>query len=145
MDTFNRVLLILHFLGLAMGFSVSFSNMVMGALINKAAPGEKPVLARFPPAITRVGDIGLVLLWLSGLGLLFFKWGGLSSLGDLPWTFHLKLTLVVILTGLIGFIHSLQRKAMQGDEAAAARIQAAGKAAFLTAVTIVVLAVVSFD
>lgn len=142
MDTLNQVLLILHFLGLTMGFSVSFSGMVMAGLMNRATPGERPILARFPPAITRIGDVGLVLLWLSGFGLLFFKWGGFSAM---PVTFHLKLTLVFVLTGLVGYIHTLQRRIRNGDAKAAVLIQTVGKVAFLTAVSIVVLAVLAFE
>jgi uncharacterized membrane protein len=138
----NQLLLILHFLGLAMGFSVSFANMVMGGIIEKAAPAEKPVLGRFPLAMSRVGDIGLALLLLSGFGLLFLKWGGFAAM---PGIFHVKLTLVVVLIGLIGYIHALQKKIRNGDAAAATTIQVVGKAAFVTAVAIVVCAVLSFS
>ena len=142
MSELNQVLLILHFLGLAMGLAVSFSGMVMQGLIDKAAPADKAVLARFPPAMSRVGDIGLVLLWATGLTLVFTKWGGF---GVMPWTFHVKLTAVVILTALIGYIHSLMRKARNGDAAAAAQIKSVGRVAFLFALTAVVFAVLTFD
>jgi hypothetical protein len=142
MSELNQILLILHFLGLAMGLAVSFSGMVMQGLIDRAAPAEKTVLARFPPAMSRVGDIGLVLLWVSGLTLVFTKWGGF---GVMPWTFHVKLTAVVILTALVGFIHSLMRKARNGDAAAAARIKSVGRVAFLFALTAVIFAVLTFD
>mgnify|MGYP001379940504 CR=1 FL=1 len=33
MNRFNQLLLFLHFLGLALGFSASFASMVMGSLI----------------------------------------------------------------------------------------------------------------
>ena len=68
MTAVNHLLLILHFLGLALGFSVSFSNMVMGGLISKAVPAEKAVLGKFPPAMSRVGRFGLALLWVTGPG-----------------------------------------------------------------------------
>jgi hypothetical protein len=142
MDRLNQFLLVLHFLGLAMGLSVSFSNMVMAGLIDKATPGERPILGRFPFAMTRVGDIGLTLLIVSGLGLLFLKYGGLSAM---PVTFHIKLTLVVVLIGIIGYIHSLLKKLKNGDASVGPRIQAAGKAAFVTALAIVIFAVLSFD
>lgn len=142
MDTFNQVLLILHFLGLAMGLSVSFSNMVMGGLMAKAAPTEQLVLARFPPMMTRVGDIGLTLLWITGLTLVFTKYSGF---GVMPWQFHVKLTAVVILTALIGYIHALMRQARTGNPAAAARIPTVGRITFLVAVTAVVFAVLTFD
>jgi uncharacterized membrane protein SirB2 len=142
MDRLNQLLLVLHFLGLAMGLSVSFSSMVMAGLIDKAAPAERPVLGRFPFAMSRVGDIGLTLLIISGVGLLFLKWGGFSAM---PVTFHIKLALVVVLIGLVGYMHSLQKKMRNGDASAAARIQVVGKFAFLTALAIVVFAVLSFD
>jgi len=137
-----QILLILHFLGLAMGFSVSFAGMVMGAMIARAKPEERPVLGRFLPVMSRVGDIGLVLLWGSGLSLLYLKWGGFANV---PPTFHAKITLVVALTLLVGYIHALQARVKRGDSTVQGRIQTAGKFAFLVAVGIVVLAVLTFN
>jgi hypothetical protein len=141
----NQFLLVLHFLGLTMGLSVSFANMVMAGLIGRAAPAERTVLGRFPPAMSRVGTIGLTLLWATGITMVFTKWGGLENLRNMPWQFHLKLTLVVVLTGVVTYIHSLERKMTPGDVAVARRIQSVAKIATLLAVTIVVLAVLSFD
>jgi hypothetical protein len=141
----NQFLLVLHLLGLAMGLSVSFANMVMGGLITKASPAEQPVLGRFPPAMSRVGTIGLTLLWATGVTMVFTKWGGLGNLGNMPLVFHLKLGLVVVLTGVVMYVHSLERKMKPGDAAAARRIQSVAKIATLLAVVIVVLAVLSFD
>jgi hypothetical protein len=145
MDNLTRVLLVLHFLGLAMGLSTSFGNIVIAGLINKAAPAERPVLVRFPPAMSRVGSIGLTLLWLTGLGMILTKWGGFGNVVNMPWTFHAKLTLVAILTGVIGYLHAIQPRIESGDAAAFARAQAFGKVAFALAVAVVVLAVISFD
>lgn len=141
MPDLNQILLFLHFLGLVMGFSVSFGNMVMGGLIASAPPQNKPVLAAFGPKISRIGDIGLVLLWTTGLTMVFTKYDGF---GGLPWQFHAKLTAVVLLTLVIGFIHSQMRKASQGDAAAIAKMQVAGKIAFVLALTAVLFAVLSF-
>jgi hypothetical protein len=137
-----RVLVFLHFMGLAMGFSSGFGNMVMAGLIAKASPDERRVLSRFPPAIARVGDVGLVLLWLTGLVLVFMKWGGF---GAMPGLFHAKLTAVVIMTLLIGFIHSQAKGVAAGDAGAMARTQTAGKAVFAIAVLVVILAVWTFN
>ena len=82
MDLFNKILLMLHFIGLALGFSVSISNGVMLGIITKAAPGERPVLARFPPAMSKVGRVGLLLLWLTGLTILYTRWAGFDGM---PW------------------------------------------------------------
>jgi hypothetical protein len=145
MDDVIHGLLFLHFLGLAMGFSTSFGNIVMAGLIDKAAPAERAVLGRFPPAMSRVGTIGIALLWASGLGMVMTKWGGLGNIGNMPWQFHVKLTLVVILTVLITYLHALERRMRTGDTSGMARLQALGKVAFLLALAIVAFAVLSFD
>ncbi len=137
-----RALVFLHFMGLAMGFATGFGNLVMAGLIAKASPDERRVLGRFPPAIARVGDVGLVLLWLTGLTLVFMKWGGF---GAMPGLFHAKLTAVVLMTLLIGFIHSQAKGVAAGDAGAMARTQAAGKSVFAIAVVVVILAVWTFN
>jgi len=144
MDTLIQVLLVLHFVGLAMGLSVSFANIVMSGLIAKAAPAEKGILGRFPPVMGRLGHFGLALLWISGLGLVQFKWGGFGNMGSLPWQFHAKLTLVILLSGLVGYLSAQQRKMAPGDTAAMAKLQKFGKLAFVTALAIIVFAVLAF-
>lgn len=137
----NKLLLILHFLGLAMGFSVGLSNMVLSGVMAKAAPAEKAVLARFPPAMSRVGDIGLVLLWATGLTLAYTKWSGI---GAMPWQFHVKLTAVVLLTLSVGFIHAQQARLRKGDQAAAGRMERVGRLTMVLAVIVVTFAVLTF-
>ena len=138
----QKTLLVLHLLGLACGLSVPFSNMIMGALIDKAAPPEKPILARFPPAMMRVGDIGLALLWITGPAMLFTKYNGFAGM---PWTFHVKLLGVVALTLCVGYIHSQAKRAFSGDQAALARVKNVGKVALLSALTALVFAVLTFE
>ena len=94
MSTLNQVLLFLHFVGLALGFSVSFANMVMGGLLSRAAPADRAVLSRFPPIMSRLGKIGLALLWVTGGVLVYTKWGGFAAF---PWQFYVKLAAVVLL------------------------------------------------
>lgn len=141
----QKALLALHLLGLAMGLSVPFSNIIMGGLIEKAAPNEKSILARFPQAMARVGDIGLALLWLTGPTMLFRKYGGMAAFSSLGWTFHVKLTAVVVLTLGVGYIHSQMKKAFSGDQAAMGRIRNVGKITLLSALTAMVFAVLTFE
>jgi hypothetical protein len=142
MQGLNQVLLILHFIGLAIGFSVSISNIVMSGLIAKAAPNEKAILGRFPPVMAHVGSGGLVLLWVTGLTMVFTKWNGF---GSMPWQFHVKLTAVVLLTLTVGYIHRLMKQARLGDTSAPAKLQAFGKMATLFALTAVIFAVLTFE
>ena len=142
----NQVLLILHFLGLAMGLSVPFSMIVMSRLITKASPAEVTVLLRFPPMISRVGSIGLALLWVTGLSMLFNKWGGFAGIRNMPWPagFQVKLTLVIILSGMVGFLQMLERRLAKGDRSAFSTMQKLGPVTFLLAITIIVFAVLAF-
>jgi len=141
MKDFNHVVLILHFLGLALGFSVSFANLVMGRLISAAPPQEKAVLSQFPPNMSRVGSIALSLLWVTGLIPVFTKWGGFATL---TWQFYVKLAAVLLLTATVLRIHRLERLLQRGDSAAGARIQSAGKVAMSLAVVALVFAVLTF-
>jgi hypothetical protein len=137
----DSTLMVLHFLGLALGLSTGFANMVMAGLIAKAAPNEKAVLARFPPAMSRVGAIGLVLLWGSGIAIVLTRYGTFSIL---PRPFIVKLSAVVLLTLIVGYIHVLMPRAQRGDAAAVARIQTLGKMTGPLALIAIIFAVITF-
>ena len=142
MIVLNQVLLILHFVGLTLGFTVSIANMVMLGLINTAAPAEKPVLGRFPPAVSRVGRIGLSILWVTGAIMVYTRWNGFASL---PWQFHVKLTAVIILTIAVVIIYRLEQRIARGDAAAMGTLQNVAKVASLSALTALIFAVLAFD
>lgn len=137
----DNVLLIVHFLGLAMGLGTGFANMVIAGLIAKAPPAEKAVLGRFPPAMSRIGMTGLALLWISGLSIVWTRYGGFSIL---PRPFIVKLAAVVLLTMAVTYIQILMPKAQRGDAAAAARIQTIGKLTGPLAVIAIIFAVITF-
>lgn len=142
MVVFNEIVLMLHFLGLAVGFSVSIANFVMLGIITKAAPAEKPVLERFLPVMSRVGRYGLALLWATGIFMVYTRWNGFAGM---PWEFHVKLTAVIILTLVVLYIAKLERMISRGDRAAADRIPTMGKIASVCALAAVIFAVVTFN
>ena len=133
--------MVVHFLGLAMGLSTGFANMVMAGLIDKAAPAEKAVLGRFPPAMARIGAVGLTLLWISGISIVMTRYGTFSIL---PRPFIVKLTAVVLLTIIVGYIHVLMPKAQRGDQAAMARIRTLGMMTGPLAIIAIIFAVITF-
>ncbi len=90
----NAILIMLHFFGLAAGFASSIGNIVIMRLV-AASPADGPVLRRVPPMLARVGQIGLGLLWLTGLIMVWTIHGGPSKL---PWQFWVKLLLVIGVT-----------------------------------------------
>jgi uncharacterized membrane protein len=137
----DSTLMVFHFLGLALGLSTGFANMVMAGLIAKAAPNEQAVLARFPPAMAKVGAIGLALLWASGLAIVRTRYGGFSIL---PRPFIVKIAAVVLLTIIVGYIHVLMPRAQRGDAAAAARIRMLGMMTGPLAIIAIIFAVITF-
>jgi len=146
MMVFNKIVLMLHFLGLAMGLSAGFANMAMVGLIKKAAPPEKPVLGRFPPVMARMGRIGLAILWVTGITMVFTRWAGFKSM---VWTFDVKLAFVILLTIVVGYMQSLEIKMRKADAAAGAaimaRLESAGKLTMVLAVLVVIFAVLTFN
>lgn len=138
----HTTLRVLHFIGLAMGFSVSFAHIVMAGLIAAAPDAEKRILGRFPFAMMRIGDIGLLLLWTTGPAMLFTKYNGFAGM---PWQFHAKITAVLLLTLAVGFMHSQKRKAQAGDAGAMARMARVGPIASLSALTALIFAVLAFN
>jgi hypothetical protein len=139
--TLDHFLVVVHFVGLAMGLGSGFAQMIMAGLMAKASPQEKAVLARFPPKMGQVGVIGLFLLWLSGLSIIWTRYGTFSIL---PRTFVYKLSAVVLLTLAVAMIQVLQRRAQKGDTAAMARMQTLGRLTGPLALIAIVFAVITF-
>lgn len=141
MTYLNELLLFLHFLGLALGFSVSFGTIVMAAVIARSTPQDQAVLARFPPALSRLSRWALLLLWTTGLTMVFTRWHGFAGM---PWQFHVKLTAVVLLTLTVEYVAALQKAAQRGDPSAPARIVLFGKVATVLALVAMLFAVLAF-
>ena len=137
----DQTLMVVHFLGLAMGLSTGFANMVMAGLIDKAAAPEKAILGRFPPAMSRIGAIGLTLLWISGISIVMTRYGTFSIL---PQPFIVKLAAVVLLTLAVIYINILMPKAQRGDAAAMARIRTLGMLTGPLAIIAIIFAVITF-
>jgi hypothetical protein len=139
----NTLLLFLHFVGLVMGFAVSIGNLVMMRLIERATPQDAAVLRRFPPAMVRVGDIGLLLLLVTGPIMVQTKYDG--AWGALPWSFWVKMAAVAALIALVGIAHVTSAQIRRGNFAAAARMKVVGPLAGLSAFTAVLFAVIAFN
>jgi uncharacterized membrane protein len=137
----NQILLILHLFGFGAGVAASIGNIVVTRLVAVSA-GDAPVLNRIRPVMARVGHVGLALLWLTGAALIWSKWGGPSAVPALFWW---KLALVVVLTGLIGYIDLTMRAVRQGNLTAAVRLPMLGMAGTVLLVLIVTIAVFAFN
>ncbi len=137
----REFMLIIHFIGLAMGLGTSFAFMFLGIASSKMEQTEahKFMLKAF--ALTKMGQIGLVLLIVSGGYLMTPYWKTLSSIPLLI----IKLVLVLILAALIGYISAIAKKASQGETAKhLKKIRTVGQLALFIAIAIVILAVYIF-
>lgn len=141
----NTVLLILHFLGLGAGFAASIGNNLVIMLVAKAPPDEAAGLRRFPMAMLPISDIGLVFLWITGIIMLWTKYGGVDGFGALPWSFWAKIVCVVLLTGMIGMVHMAVGRMKRGDMSVAGRLPVYGRIGAVLLLLIVVFAVMAFD
>ena len=93
----REVMLILHFIGLAMGLGTSFAHAFLGIATSKMSSEEATKFRLHSLALSRMGHIGIALLIISGLYLIIPYWTILPSSPLLV----LKLVLVVILVVLI--------------------------------------------
>ncbi|HEX6271939.1 MAG TPA: hypothetical protein VFZ53_02820 [Polyangiaceae bacterium] len=135
-------LLILHFFGLALGVGGGLASFTLGLASKDMAPEERGKFLQRAAVLRKNGSYGLLLLIASGLGFvvergfsnLTFRGGGF---------FHAKLTLVVVMAGLLGYMQSQFKKA-QGNPALMGRLLLLSRIMLVTGLTVIVLAVLAF-
>ena len=134
-------MLIIHFLGLAMGLGTSFAFMFLGIAGSKMDKEEGTKFALKTFALGTMGHIGLVMLIISGLYLMTPYWNALSSMPMLL----AKLLLVLVLTIAVIVANVYTRRAKGGEtEANLKKIASVGKITLLSGIGIVLLAVLIF-
>ena len=128
-------------IGLAMGLG---TGMVIGFMMSKIAKLEEAKREAFFPVILatgRIGHIGLLFSVVSGVLLTLPIWEVYKSVP----LFHVKITLVIILGGIIGMISAKFRKALAAGESPMKNsIKVLSIVAQLLSLTIVLLAVLVF-
>jgi len=137
-------LLILHFIGLALGVGTGFAMLTLGLATADMAPADRGAFMRRASVLTRNGAMGLTLLIVSGVGLVLTRgvsvvmaWGGPM--------FHIKLTLVAIMIGVFGYMQVLLRQSRAADgAAAAARLPILSRVMLVLGVSVVIFAVLAF-
>jgi uncharacterized membrane protein len=137
----REIMLIIHFIGLAMGLGTSFGFMFLGIAASKMEKEEARKFGLNTFALSKMGQIGLVLLIVSGLYLMTPYWVALTAMPLLI----IKLVMVTILTVLIILLATNMKKAKNGDlNAHQKTIPALGRIALITVLIIVILAVLVF-
>jgi uncharacterized membrane protein len=140
----RETLLFIHFIGLGLGLGTSFAFMRLGLAAKNLPLAERAPFALKSMALSKNGSIGLALLILSGIGLIFTN-GPAATFAMGGGYFHAKLGLVVVLSGLLGFMQALQARIRreQGGPALA-KLAKLGPIGLLLTLAIVLLAVLAF-
>ncbi len=137
-------LLFLHFIGLALGVGTGFANMTLGLAAKNLAPEERIAFALKTFALSRNGSIGLLLLIVSGIGLMLMRGVGATFAAG-GGAFHAKLTLVVLMIGALGYMQTLAARAKrEGGGPVMAKIPKVGRVMLVLGVGIVLTAVIAF-
>ncbi|HVZ13634.1 MAG TPA: hypothetical protein VG894_04160 [Bauldia sp.] len=139
----NDTLFILHLLGFGAAIASSIGNFVILRLVAEA-PGDRPVLAKVPPRLARIGQGGLGLLWLTGLIMLWTIFGGPQKVPSSFW-FSAKILFVILVTIAVAMAGITLKRVQAGDMAAAKRLPAYGIAMAVLLVLIVICAVLAFN
>lgn len=136
--------LIIHFVGLALGVGTSFATLRLGLATKDLPPAERAQFFKYAMALGKNGSLGLALLIASGLCMLFTR-GVTTVFGAGGAAFHVKLTLVLVLAGLLGFTQVLVKRVREKQDAQAmATLAKVGPVMLLTGLGIVVTAVLAF-
>lgn len=135
------IMLITHFIGLAMSLGTGFANLFLGMAAAKLEPAERGKFMANTMVLMRMGHTGLGLLLLSGFYLITPYW---KIVGDMPMVIA-KLTCVGLLVIMVSIITILVKKAQrEGNPAMLMKLKPFGMLNFFLGITIVVLAVLSF-
>ena len=137
----RELLLIIHFIGLTMALGAGFSNQFLGTVAAKLEPAERGSFMSKLFILARMGQIGLGLLLLSGFGLITPYW---KIIGEMPFLIA-KLSLVALLLISVSRILFLASKAQkENNPAIMLKIKPLATLNFFVAITIVILAVLTF-
>ncbi len=137
----NDVILFFHFFGLMLGAA---GGMASGLIMRKAAglpPEQGQTIRMLGPMLANVAHLGVVVLWVTGLTLVWSKWNGL---GSLPTLFWVKAVFIVTLTASAIAVHMTYAEIRKGNKAVASRLPKLGPLSGASAVLAVLFASLAF-
>jgi uncharacterized membrane protein SirB2 len=140
----RTVLLIAHLMAIAVGTGMSLGNYVNLRHAASEAGDRAAALAGLRRTIGRIGDVVILLIWASGLALL---WAWMAQGASAPggW-FHAKLAFVVLLTVCHGLArHTSGRMAKSGNAALLGRVELFVAGVWISALASILLAVLAFN
>ncbi|MFD2909025.1 hypothetical protein ACFSX9_09770 [Flavobacterium ardleyense] len=131
-------MLIVHFIGLAMGLGTSFAHAFLGKTISKLEQSEAAKFRVQIKGLSQMGTTGIIVLIVSGIYLLIPYW---SIINTLP-LLILKLVLFTVLVILIVLINRTARKNLiNHNDVNLKRIGILGQLTLIISIVIVIIAV----
>lgn len=137
----NEALLFLHLVGLMLGAAGGFASAVIMRRALVLPADEAKVVRGLGPILANLSLTGLIVMWATGLVLVWSKWSGLESL---PQMFWVKAIFILSLTVMTALIHMTYAEIRKGNPAAAARLPRFGPMAGISALLAVLFAVLAF-
>jgi hypothetical protein len=138
----NEVLLFLHLVGLMLGAAGGFASAVIMRRALVLPADEAKAVRGLGPILANVSLTGLIVMWATGLILVWSKWGGVGSLPDMFWV---KAIFILSLTVMTALIHMTYAEIRKGNPAAAAKLPKFGPMAGVSALLAVLFAVIAFN
>ncbi len=138
----NEALLFLHLVGLMLGAAGGFASAVIMRRALVLPADDARAVRGLGPILANVSGIGLVLLWATGLILVWSKFDGVASLPQMFWVKAIFILSLTVMTGLIQMTYAEIRK---GNPTAAAKLPKFGPMAGVSALLAVLFAVVAFN
>lgn len=141
MSWFIGFLVFVHLFSLALGIGAGIGASRVGPLLGAASGDDKSGLVTLGTRLWRLANIGIGLLWVSGVLIIlaaFQQLGGLS-----PW-FWVKIVLVIIYSGTVGMSTAAFREFAKGDNSASGKLAMLGWANAVLGALIVLTAVLAF-
>lgn len=135
------IILALHIIGLMMGAGGGFGSMLTAREALKRPADQAVTLRSMGPILANFSFAGLVLMWITGLALVFLKFGGFAGLPQMFWIkfiFISTLTLAAIATQV------LYGQAKAGNTIAATRVPIFGQIAGMSSLLAVIFSVLAF-
>lgn len=137
-------LLILHFLGLALGVGTSFAMLALGRAASVMSPPERGAFMGKVAVLSKNGAIGLTLLLVSGFGMMFSR-GTANTMEAGGGAFHGKLALVLVMCGLFGWLQVLGARARRNPGGPETQLMPKlGAGMLLLGVSVITLATIAF-
>lgn len=138
-----QVLLVLHFIALAMAMGGGFANIVSRRQMTKAEPVTYPGFALASGAVGKMATLGLLLLWITGIWMAIIRFGSFGATPPMLWV---KIAVVTLLTGFSASLNIMVIKAKNaGAPPDEKKLKAHAHSIAMLGVFVVILAVLIFS